>query len=146
MTLGCGKTRLIAHRDSYTTMSRGHDQPDTSHQAHPSRSRNASSRLLDGSNGEAPSAAHQILLEQTQARRNTGNYAFLLHDSRVILIHGTQTCSHCHRSTHQEHRRPIFLSAEHGVRRDRARRDLSSYNDHSRPRRRQCRFYFQSSV
>ncbi|KAJ7436122.1 hypothetical protein FB451DRAFT_1194131 [Mycena latifolia] len=44
------------------------NQPDPPTETHTSRPRNASSRLLDGANGEAPSAAHQAILDQTQAR------------------------------------------------------------------------------
>ncbi|KAJ7801361.1 hypothetical protein B0H14DRAFT_3489686 [Mycena olivaceomarginata] len=51
-------------------MSRKAPQPDSAPK--PARSRLASSRLRDTSNGEAPSAAHQALMDETQARLNTG--------------------------------------------------------------------------
>ncbi|KAF8184648.1 hypothetical protein K438DRAFT_1974443 [Mycena galopus ATCC 62051] len=46
------------------------DQPDPIPKPHPSRFRIASSRLTDASNSEAPSAAHQLLINNTQARHN----------------------------------------------------------------------------
>ncbi|KAF8144881.1 hypothetical protein K438DRAFT_1945279 [Mycena galopus ATCC 62051] len=48
------------------------DQPDPIPKPHPSRFRIASSRLTDASNSEAPSAAHQLLIKNAQARRNGG--------------------------------------------------------------------------
>ncbi|KAF8124173.1 hypothetical protein K438DRAFT_1791845 [Mycena galopus ATCC 62051] len=46
------------------------DQPDPIPKPHLTRFRLATSRLTDASNNEAPSAANQLLIKNTQARRN----------------------------------------------------------------------------
>lgn len=49
-----------------------------------SRSRTASTRLRDDNNSEAPSAVHQVLLEQTQTRLKAGEKLFFKYSTRLI--------------------------------------------------------------
>ncbi|KAF8149199.1 hypothetical protein K438DRAFT_2027412 [Mycena galopus ATCC 62051] len=61
------------------------DQLDPIPKPHPSRFRIASSRLTDASNSEAPSAAHQLLIKNTQARRNGAETILVRIDSIANL-------------------------------------------------------------
>ncbi|KAJ6595975.1 hypothetical protein B0H10DRAFT_1960301 [Mycena sp. CBHHK59/15] len=57
----------------------GRKKTRDSGQSHTRRHRVASSRLLDGTNGEAPSAAHLALVEDSQARlKSTGTITTLI--------------------------------------------------------------------
>ncbi|KAJ7628074.1 hypothetical protein B0H17DRAFT_1150769 [Mycena rosella] len=61
------------------------NQPDPPAESHLSRNRMVSSRLLDGTNAEAPSSVDQALLHQTQTHRLTATAVLKLINNIDVL-------------------------------------------------------------